>query len=728
MMRSKVANPLLLTTSICVLTISSTICTALAQDALAVAGNRTIIPAANIRDREALQVARAETVTPGGGPEDTGSNGVVTLEPVTVTADKVEKDKQDVPASVSVYDGYALDDVGADTLEDVVGRSPNISFYRTDSHTTYLIYRGIGGTTNMNKVWNINTDGVTLPYVGTGTLLDVERVEMLRGSQGALYGRNTHAGVVNLVTREPGDDFTFDGSAAYESYNTVKLSAAGGGPITDGLGFRLAVGYRSSDGYFENSFLDTDDGNDNEQYSARGKIVARPTDSDKITLSLTGDRFDGSFDSYVTGGGTTTTNNEPGYTDGHLAALSLTWEHQFEVAKLTSISSYSRSNYGFLHDWDFTSLDISTGEYDENFYTLAQEFRLEGQAGPDLDWLAGTFLMAEDLDTETTMRLGADAAAWGLPANTFMAQRSSIETRSAAVFGQMVYRPLPRLELTGRMRLDYESKSLDWRGFSDMSPTVDKSFDQSWFAVLPSASVAWLLSEDQRVYASYSKGYKAGDYNNVQLDPAVVTQAVDPEFATTYEIGYKGLLADSRLEINAAAFYIDWKDLQVETPISLGGALVYQKQNAAEAHSSGLELEMRARPASSWEVFGSASYLIDFKFDEFPNSSSGDLSGKKLPNANRFSVNAGTVYRHPMGLFASADMTVNGPKFFDEANAFEQDIYTLVNAKVGYEIDNLSVYLYGRNLLDEDYALSMFANAELAGEPRVFGVRAQVTF
>ncbi len=727
-MRSKIANQLLLSVPVWVMMAVDTSFPALAQDLTAVAGDQDTVAAARIRDGQVIEVVQNTNATSTGVPDENGDDGAVILEPVTVTAGKVERDKQEVPASVSVYDGYTLEDLGVDTLESVVSRSPNVSFYRADSHTIYLIYRGIGGTTNMNKVWNINTDGVTLPYVATDTLLDVERIEVLRGSQGALYGRNTHAGVVNLVTRDPGDDFTFDGGASYESYNTLKLSAAGGGPITDDLGFRLAVGYRSSDGFFENTFLGTDDSNDHEQFSVRGKLVARPTDEDKLTLSLTGDRFDGGFDSYVAGGGTETVNDEPGYTDGYLAAVSLTWEHQFEATKLTSITSYSRSNYGFLHDWDFTSLNISTGEYDEDFYTLTQEVRLEGQAGPDLDWLAGAFLMAEDLDTETTMRLGADAGFWGQPANAFMAQRSTIETRSAALFGQIAYRPLSRLELTGRLRLDYESKSLDWTGFSDMYPAVNKSFDESWFAVLPSASVAWLLSDDQRVYASVSRGYKAGDYNNVQLDPAVVTAAVDPEYATTYEIGYKGLVADRRLEINAAAFYIDWQDLQVETPVSLAGALVYRKQNAAEAHSTGIELELRARPVSGWEVFGSASYLIDYEFDSFPNSTSGDLSGMNLPRANQFSVSAGTIYRHPTGLFASADVTVNGPKFFDEANAFEQDAYTLLNAKLGYETENLSVYLYGRNILDEDYAVHMFANAEMSGEPRIFGVRADLTF
>ncbi|HBR97289.1 MAG TPA: hypothetical protein DD979_07910 [Gammaproteobacteria bacterium] len=680
-----------------------------------------------------LATAMAAVLSPSVVWADTDSdqpptNDAEALQVITVTADKLERDKQDVPHSISAFDGNTLDDLSVDTLEGVANHAANIGFYRADSHTTYLVYRGIGGTTNMNKVWNVNADGVTQPYVATDTLLDVERIEVLRGSQGAIYGRNTHAGVVNVITRDPTDVFSADATASYESYNTLKLNTAFGGPINTTSGYRIALGYRSSDGFFENTHLGIDDGNDHEQVSGRGKVVFAPNDGNKITLGLTADTFDGGFDSYVAGGGLKTENNEPGYNDGKLVSPTLTWEHDLGRSTLTSISAYSRSNYGFLHDWDFTSLDISTGEYDEIYNTVSQELRLEGETDGGLTWLAGAFFLAEDLDTETTMRLGVNADAWGLPPGMTQAQESTIETRGAALFGQAVFSPRPSLELTGRLRMDYEKKDLDWEGFADGSSFARKSFDEDWFALLPSVSIAKLLGDHQRLYASVSRGYKAGDYNNVQLDPTVITEAVDPEYTLTYEVGYKGLLANERIEFNAAVFYVDWEDLQVETPVTMQGALVYLKQNAAEAHSSGVELELRARPAPAWELFANAGYMFEYEFDDYPNSISGDLSGKHLPNANEFTVNLGTIYRNDNGWFASLDLAHNGAKFFDEANAFEQDAVTLLNAKLGYESEQFSAYLFGRNLLDEEYAISMFANAEMAGEPQIVGVQARMHY
>ncbi|TKB55461.1 TonB-dependent receptor [Ferrimonas aestuarii] len=649
------------------------------------------------------------------------------LEVITITADKIERDKQDVASSVSVFEGYTLEDMGVDSLEGIANRTPNVSFYRADSHTTYLVYRGIGGTTNMNKVWNVNVDDVTLPYVATDILLDAARVEVLRGSQGALYGRNTHAGVVNVVTRSPDDYFDANGVVSYESYNTMKFTGAVGGPIDDDMGYRFALGYRSGDGYFKNRTLGTDDGNDHQQVSARGKFVYAPTDIDKLTFSLTLDRFDGGFDSYAIGGGTTTESNEPGYNDGSLVAPSVTWVRQLSLGKLTSITAYSDSNYGFLQDWDFTAMDIMAAEYDENFQTFTQEFRLEGQSADDLNWLVGAFLLVEDLDTETMVRFGADAGAAGMPADFEMSQRSTIKSRGGALFGQVVYQPWQAVELTGRLRLDYERKELDWQGFAGPAPTGSKSFDEGWFAALPSVSAAWILSDEQRIYGSISRGYKAGDFNNVQVDPAVVTEPVDPEYATTYELGYKGTLADRRLELNAALFYVDWQDLQVETQLNVPGAApVFLKQNAAEAHSSGIEVELRAQPHEDWELFAGGSYLFDYEFDKYPNSVSGDISGNLLPNANEFVLNGGAVYRHDSGLFFAVDATVNGSRFFDEANQFEQKTYTLVNARIGYEGESMSAYLYGRNLLDEDYALSMFNGTTMSAEPAIVGVQVKV--
>lgn len=643
------------------------------------------------------------------------------LEQITVTAQKTSSTKQEVSSNVSAFDGYTLEDMGTGTIEQIVGLAANISFYRPDNRLTYLVYRGIGGTTNMNKAFNINYDGVTIPYVALNTALDIERIEMLRGSQGALYGSNTHAGVVNVVTRQPGDSFEGYARVRYGSYNTTALQSAFGGPVGENTKYRLALGYRQGDGYFTNTFLNRDDCNENKQISVYGKLVHETPGAGEFTLGLLVDSFDDGLDNTVAGGGYDTLHNDPGYNDGSVFSPTLTWKKDIGNMAVIAITNYTHSNYGFLVDWDHVSRDFYMFEFDETYHTFTEELRLEGNNGETLKWLGGIFLMAESLDTEGSLRFGTDYAYPG----AYAGQDSGVDTYESALFGRVTYRFLPKFEATAGLRLDYTRKDMKWTGTSSSSPATDKSFDGDWLGVLPSASVAWIPKETQRVYASVSRGFKAGDFNNVMLDAAVVTEPVDPEYTTTYEIGYKGIFADNRFEMNLAAFYIDWEDMQVDSLMGTGPyANMYIKQNAAKAHSSGLELEMRSKLTRELTAFLAAGYMFEYEFDEFPDSSSGDLGGRKLPATNEYNLGGGFSWRCRNGLFLASNMRLYGPKFFDEANLREQDSYIIIDAKLGYETEKWAITFYGRNLLDEAYAVSIGASQAVAtsGEPLVAGV------
>ncbi len=652
----------------------------------------------------------------------------VSLDAVVVTARKTETSKQEIPASISVFDGMILDDMQVDSLDDLSVITPNIGIDRADNHTTYLVYRGIGGMINMNKIFNVNIDGVTVPYVALGNFLDVERLEVLRGSQGTLYGRNSHTGIINMITRSPGDAFEGYARAEYGRYGSGKFQTGFGGPVSDRLGCRLAVAYKRSDGYFDNDVLGIDDGNEQEQLSGQGKLVFDIAQGNRLTLGLLLDRFDDGFDAYSLTGDYHTSNNESGYNDGHLVSPVLTWEREFAKVKLTSITNYSHSNYGFLQDWDFSSYDAVTGEYKDTYKTLTQELRLNGETNFGLKWLGGLFLMSEELDMETIVRMGQDA---GPAAGTSMGQNSTIESRNAALFGQFTWPLFSKVELSGGLRLDYSKKDLDWLNFSNVPmPVVRKDFTDDWFVLLPSFSLSYIPVKEHRAYLSIVRGYKEGDYNCVTPDPATVNEAVDPEYTMTYEAGYKGFFADRRLELNLTTFYIEWKDMQVDA-VDLDNVQQLRKENAAEAHSSGVELEARARLARGLTAFVNAGYMFDYEFDEFMTAKSGqivDLSGNLLPKTNEYTVSAGFICHHASGLFAAADASFMGPQYFTHLNEMKQDAYTLLNAKAGYEAENWSVCLFGRNLLDEKHIISTFGRGKMAAEPLVAGIQASFYF
>lgn len=657
--------------------------------------------------------------------EDLGE--IIELDTIVVTSQKTLENKQDVPISITALTGEFLEDYEMGNVIDLAQFLPSMDFIQADNHLLSLIHRGIGGNTTMNKIYTVSIDGVTLPYAAPNIGLDVRQIDVVRGSQGSLYGRNTLAGVVNVTTELPGSVRNRVIHASYGNYNTTIFQAAVGVPVSDNSGARIAFAYEKTDGYFENTFLNADDLNSTEKYSLNAKYRLTGDELGSITLTLIADQFDSGFDSYVVGGGLDTSNNEPGYNDGYLIAPIITWEKEFDSFKLKSISNYSCSNYGFLHDWDFSEYDVSAAEFDENTDSFSQEIRFEGELNQGANWLVGVYLLAEDLNTETVVNFGDDAGFWMMSPGVQMSQNSTIKTRNAALFGQFLYPVSDSFEITARLRLDNESRDLDWVGRNPWGPATEQSFSDSWFAILPSLSLTWKPVDAQLSYFSVSRGYKSGDYNNVQVDSSVVTEAVNPEYSVTYEAGYKMLLLENKMEVNVALFYVDWKDIQVDTPLP-DNMNVYIKQNAAEAHSSGIEVEARALLGRGFEIYLGGNYMFEYEFDQFPNSPAGDLSQNLLPQTSEYKISLGSIYRHDSGAFVSVDVTHHGAKFFDEANMFEQGAYTLLNAKVGYEAEGWSVYLYGRNLTDEEYSVSMFSEAEMAGAPLQAGVKAMISF
>jgi len=649
----------------------------------------------------------------------------LTLPEVTVTSQKYSEDVQSISASVSVFEEETIKDLGLKNSIDLAHLTPGIDYIKPDNQTVTFTFRGIGGTTNMNKVYSVNVDGVTIPYVAPNLFLDVERIEVLRGSQGSLYGRNTLGGLVSVTHNEPTETVEGNAGISYGSYRTGQADGVVNMVFSEKTAARVAMSYSRTDSYFENTFLDKDDSNSNDKLSALATIQTQISPDNKLKLTLIADEFDGGMDNHVKYGksGYETTFNEPGYNKGDVFAPILTWEKQFGELNFTSITNYTSSNYGFLFDVDYGRFDINTMKFDEHTGSFSQEFRLNGETGEGAKWLAGLYFLSEENDTETIFSFGADAGPW---AGVNMSQESTIDTTNAALFGQFVY-PWKAFEVTAQMRFDYEEKQLDWEGSVNGTPSANKEFTEHWFGLMPSLSVAWLPTDNDRVYVSISRGYKAGDFNNVQVDPQVVTKPVDPEYSLTYELGYKGRFAEDRAEFNAALFYIDWKDLQVETPHpSAVNANI--KQNAAQAHSFGIEADGKVRIASGWDAFANANYLFEYEFDKFENSTHGDLSGKKVPTTSKYSFTLGSIYRHATGFFLSSTFSLYGPKYWDENNEFEQKSYSLLNAKVGYEQESWSAYLYGTNLLNEEYSCGYYTGAEMPAEPMVLGVRLEGRF
>lgn len=658
-----------------------------------------------------------------GGIQSTNA-GAHQLAPVTVSARKVEQEAQKVPASLSVFEKDDIDDMAMANLNDLALHVPNLHYQKTGPHDTLYSYRGINGMTSMSKTWNVIVDGATLPYIGLDTLFDVERIEVLRGGQGSLYGRNTHAGVINVVTPDPGDAFAADFETHHGSFNTQRTTGSMNIPLSDVLSMRLALQQTSTDGYMESERTGDDDTDSNAQKSGRVKFVLSPGTGTRAELSLFADNYSGHSDAWINladGRSYDSPSNEDGWDDGSLASGTLTVDHEFDFATLTSISAYSHSDSKCGMDMDVSLAEMMTLDYREYFRTFTQELRL---ASPDRDaewtWLAGAFLLHEDSDYNTAM----DMRMFNMRPNS----KAEMETDGYALFGQASWKFAPHWEITSGLRADHEKKDFEWENALNEAEKYDD--DDAWTAVLPSASLSWEFQPDQTAYASVNRGYRVGDYvvNVVRIATLREKAVLDPEYAWNYELGYKSMHLDRSLRLNAAVFYSTWEDMQV-TAVSNGMQI---RENAGEAHSMGAELEIRWLAAPGLTLFGDAG-ILEAKFDEYGDVNGRDPKGNWIPNTCENSLGVGATYRHESGFFATAGATRFGRKYMDAQNDYKQDPYTLVNAQLGWRDDAWHVALVGRNLGQERYVVRGFQNQPgmvpaRMGAPTTLGIEAGVKF
>ncbi len=660
------------------------------------------------------------------------------LEAVMVTADKTtSKDVNQLPMSVSAFSGDELDDYQISQVDQLTNLIPNVNYLKMNSHWTEINFRGMGAMSNMVYTSYTSLDGVSIPYGGIDAFFDVQRVEMVRGGVGSLFGRNTHAGHLNIISNDPGDELNAKIRARYGSFNTYEVQGAVGGPVSDNLGFRLAARLTGTDGWIENDYYHRDDTNDGTQASGRGKIVFNPSDTCGLTFSLNVDRFDSANDNYanVDNGGTIhTLNNLLGHDDGSMVSPGLRFNKRFGDLELTSITAYVDTNYDMLLDQDMSQLDAIILGYQEDYQTISEELRLSTtDQNAVWQWMGGLYLMHQKGTYDMDFSFGSQAAVWGGVPGMYQKSYSELTTDNAALFGQVQYRPWAKVELTAALRMDWERIKVDWNTASGMNG-IKYSSDQyedeeDWLAFLPRVSAAYELIPEQRIYATIYQGYRSGAFNVLSTSRDVIEHQVDPEYTTTYEVGYKAALADNQLNLRAALFYVDWRDIQLS--VVKDGLVVLQ--NAGKAHSYGLETEVNWQPLPGLNILATLG-LISAEFDEYNGHSSGeDLAGNDIPNTPNFKFALGCVYRHSSGLFGQANASWIGKKYLEETNGYEQDAYLMMDAKVGYEAEHWAVYLWGENLTDELYvtrALDFYGTGYYGrtGQPLAMGVELEWRF
>ncbi len=674
---------------------------------------------------------------------------------IVVTAQKRSETLRETPIAITVIPGDVIEERGLNSFDDIAKLSPSFRVETGENaNDTRIVMRGISASAvelAQPPSVGVYVDGVYQSgRAGLNVdLLDVAQIEVLRGPQGTIFGRNTAAGALNITTRRPPEEFEARINGEVGNFNYWRAGGAIGGPVIgDSVFGRIAAYGTERDGFVDNTFNSSTLGG-SEGYGIRGALLY--DGGGAFTAALSAD-FTNDF---VTSNPRvanfrqrSVSFNSPHDDDRDVAGVALTLTYDFGGAELTAISGYRTWDDLRRDDLDASPLPQSFSTNDVSSEALSQELRLASAGGGSFDWLVGLYASDETIESRTDLTLSLPALPPAFPPS-FVAYSGvsnlELQDRSSAVFGNVSYRFGERYKVTlgGRYTEDEREVRDDQTGFipsllgSPFGP-VSNSASTDYGVFTGTASVSANLTPRQTVYASIAQGYRAGGANVAALAPQ---RTFDPEESINYEIGLKSALLDNRMTFAVAAFAIEYTGLQVF--LSDPTTFANYTANSQEARSFGVEAEVTLRVTESLTLSGGFG-VNETEYTDFRNcdlTPITDCSGNALQNAPDTTASLRLDYEQPFGgvlLFTGADISHTGKTFLSPTNsqASRREPYALLNAELGLRgVDrNWSLSLWGRNIFDQEYvtgyleASPFSADTYVLGTPRTFGARAARTF
>jgi iron complex outermembrane receptor protein len=558
-------------------------------------------------------------------------------------------------------------------------------------------------------------------------VVDAERIEVLRGPQGTLYGTNSEVGAINIITKQPGNEtramISLAGgmllSGVDDSPLTGGLKASVSGPLVeDTLFYSLVGSYSRKVGYIEH--IETgEDVNDKEDWFGRGKIHWTPNQNFSMTLTFSHLRYnDGAPDVSLNDAGaaayglppfenrsTVSSNIESenkSYANSFAANIHYKISEQFG---LTSVTTYREYNDRAFIDWDFSFMTLlHMNKKDNKYAKLSQEVRLD-YTNHGLKWLTGVYLDKDENDL--VYDLISD-----IPSINFSGNEE-LTGKSYAAFTHLTVPLGSKFNLVGGLRYGYEERD-------QKNNIAGTGADADWTSLNPKIAFEYSVTSDIMTYVSAARGDRSGGFNLMAFNPDYLIY--DGEKLWSYEWGIKSSLWNNRILLNGNLYYMDISDMQVTEAVS---AYQAHMTNAAEATAWGAEADMKVSLSRELTFLTNAGYN-NIEFDEFSDAL-GNYKGNKPPLAPKYTFYLGTQYRHPDGWYGSVGITGYGKMYFDKTNTASREAYELVDVKLGYEMDHIDVYLYGRNIFDKEYDSEGFGDVyTIFSEPGEVGL--QMTF
>ncbi|MEZ5569077.1 MAG: TonB-dependent receptor [Halioglobus sp.] len=688
------------------------------------------------------------------------------LEELVVTARKREQNLQDVAVGVSLLTGKALAEAQLRNAADLSTLIPTLNVQASSGPSTSSFnIRGIGTqafSTAVEPSVSTMLDGVVMSNSGMAflELVDIERVEVLRGPQGTLYGKNASGGVIHIITRDPTAEFSGTVSGTAIEDDEYRLDATFSGPITDSLGYRITGSVLDDGGYAENRF-NGKKVNSAENYNLRGKLLWAA--SEDLELEWSSDVSDGECDCNTLSvrdiresaqqaallaeqlpvvpskGNQDVNNDQPTFNKTRASGHSLTVDWSVAEHVLTSISAWRDWDYEGIVDLDNRpsnplALTFNVPPHNE-VQQLSQELRIASAPAAWGSYVAGLFYFDQDSDSGniTTTALLAPL----LPPTTRITD-TRVSSTNFAIFGELNYNLNEDWQLTLGAR--YTEDKLKYRtsavGTDNIvfGPEGQVNNTLSESDISPKIALQWNVSEAAMTYISYVSGYKGPAF-----DTSVVAggRVIAAETSDAFELGYKSTWLDNRLILNVSAFYAEYTDFQAQALVDEDPNDLLPESfllvNAGEVSTQGVEIEFITRPLDNWTITGGLSYT-DGSIDDYPagNCSAGqkfrgecplgfqDLAGGQLPYTPEWKLNLSTDYRHaltsmPAELRLGADLRAQDDTLFEisQDQYTRQDAYAILDVRAGIAgtDSGYQVTAFVKNVLDKNYATLIFAQA-----------------
>ena len=673
----------------------------------------------------------------------------IVLGEVSVTANKISENLKDVPQSISVVDSTELEERGVKNVEELTKTIPNITGVSG-------MYEGIS-TRGLNPSIFTSSNPVTV-YVGGVAqsnkdaayipITNIDHVEILRGPSSAIYGKDSIGGVINIVLKEPTNEWSGSVGAEYGSSKYMLGLFETNGALIDDKLFLGLNGSASKDGGWIINDLKGEKANDKKNYNfgLNLKIVQ----TDRLTVKIRGDIFhrqDNSLDELfipksklgsISKDEAKHINLEnPARVKQTSTSGALDLKYEFDKFNVNSSTTYRKVKKDGLYDEDFGSkatylhpdhYSLITFLNSKND-TFSQELRFSSTDEQNFKWVGGLYFENEK------QVFGPIGDQYGNGGNTVVEDWPSVNrAQTISTFGQIIYPITSKFDVTlgGRLqqikkhtKVDYLSYEL---GKNPGTPVFSMDEKETFKTFLPKFALGYDLTNELNIYAMYSKGYLAGGFNFYTIGGSREDNKFNAQTSDDYEIGVKGSYDNFRF--STALFYMAIKGTHIFYT-DLNNPNVYYTANANKSTSMGAEFEGTLRASKDLDINLAAS-LLKTKYGDYINKDGTNNKGNKIERNPGFKFALGASYYAPIGIYARLDGNMIGKTYFDAQNKLAQKSYFTTDAKVGYLKDSFDVYFYVKNLTDKEYFSHIRDRARnvLAtyGNGRMFGVGVKYSF